>query len=65
MSCTDDRSRTVENGRNSLPRFDLECLYDDPVTPSELTIFAPAEDRLATEWMTVDRSVAIPIDRIR
>lgn len=45
------------------PEFELECLYDEPSNPSELTVFAP--DRLTTEWLTADRSAAVPLDRIR
>jgi len=44
------------------PGFELECLYDDP---SELTIFSPDTRRLATEWLTVDRSTAVRLDRMR
>lgn len=61
VSCTDDRYTPVETGSGP----SLECLYDDPVDPSELTVFSPRDDRLATEWMTVDLATAIPIDRMR
>jgi len=47
------------------PEFELECLYDDPSSPSELTIFSPETRRMATEWVTIDRSAAIRLDRIR
>lgn len=47
------------------PEFELEWLYDDPSSPSELTIFSPESRRLATEWVTVDRSAAVRLDRIR
>lgn len=47
------------------PEFALECLYDDPLDPSELTIYAPDGQRFATEWVTADQSAAIPIDQIR
>lgn len=54
-----------EEGRDELPEFDLDCLYDDPATPTELTIFSPETERRATEWVTVDQSVALSLDRIR
>lgn len=54
-----------EDGREELPEFDLDCLYDDPATPTELTIFSPGTERRATEWVTVDQSVALPLDEIR
>jgi hypothetical protein len=47
------------------PEFELECLYDDPSSPSELTIFSPETPEMATEWLTVDRSSAIRLDRMR
>lgn len=47
------------------PEFDLECLYDDPVDPSELTIFSPEEREFGTEWVTAAASTAVPLDQIR
>jgi hypothetical protein len=47
------------------PEFELECLYDDPSSPSELTIFSPETPAMATEWLTVDRSSALRLDRMR
>jgi hypothetical protein len=47
------------------PTFELECLYDDAVDPTELTIFAPEEEKLTTEWVTADRSAAVPLEEIR
>lgn len=44
---------------------ELECLYDDPSNPSKLTIFSPEPRRLATEWVTADRSTAVRLDRLR
>jgi hypothetical protein len=52
-------------GLRDEPEFELECLYDDPSSPSELTIFSPELGRLATEWVTVDRSDAVRLDRMR
>lgn len=47
------------------PEFELECLYDDPSSPSELTVFSPETPAIATEWLTVDRSAAVSLDRMR
>mgnify|MGYP000474713802 CR=1 FL=1 len=47
------------------PEFELECLFDDPSDPSELTIFSPEGENLATEWVTADRSAAWSLERIR
>jgi len=52
-------------GLRDRPEFELECLYDDPSSPSELTIFSPEPPRLATEWVTADRSTAVRLDRMR
>ena len=48
-----------------MPTFELEWRYDDPSDPAELTVYDPEADRLATEWVTVDRSTAVSFDRIR
>jgi hypothetical protein len=49
----------------STPEFELECLFDDPSDPSELTIYTPETERLATEWVTADRGIAESLDRVR
>jgi len=49
----------------STPEFELECPFDDPADPSELTVFAPDTDSLATEWLTVDWETARSLDRLR
>jgi hypothetical protein len=56
------RASTSTEGVEAAPEFELNCLYDDPSNPSELTIFSP---ETMTEWMTVDRSSAVRLDRIR
>jgi len=50
---------------HSTPEFELECLFDDPADPSELTIFSPEGGNIATEWVTADRSTARSLDRMR
>jgi len=56
---------TTDAPLRQAPEFELECLYDDPSSPSELTIFSPETPAMATEWLTVDRSSALRLDRMR
>jgi hypothetical protein len=49
----------------SVPEFELECLLDDPADPTELTIFTPETDKLATEWISADRTAARSLDGLR
>lgn len=49
----------------AMPTFELECRYDDPADPAELTVYAPETERLATEWVTVNRSAAVSLERVR
>lgn len=51
--------------RRRASEFELECLYDDPSSPSEVTIFSPETPAMATEWLTVDRSATVRLDRMR
>ena len=60
-----ERPLTMDATRRQTPEAELECLYDDPSSPSELTIFSPETPAMATEWLTVDRSSAIRLDRMR
>lgn len=48
-----------------LPQFDLEYLFDDDDDPTEVTIFADDPESLSTQWITVDRSSAIPLEEVR
>lgn len=41
--------------------FSLEWQHDDRSNPSELTIFTPDEERLVTEWITIDSDQAVPL----
>lgn len=58
------QTRSPEDS-DGAPAVELEWLYDDRANPSELTIFSPGERALATEWITVDRSVARSLDSVR
>lgn len=62
----DSKRRTqAPEASDDAPDVELEWLYDDRTNPSELTIFSPGEQTLATEWITADRSVARSLDSIR
>lgn len=50
---------------NEAPEFELDCLYDDPEDPSELTIFPSGRQQSVTEWVTADRSAAVSLDELR
>jgi hypothetical protein len=52
-------------GPNDAPEFELACLYGDPSNPRELTVFSPADHRMSTEWLTVDRSAAVSLTDVR
>lgn len=47
------------------PEYELECLFDDMENPTEVTVFYPEGERTATEWVTVDESVAVSLSEIR
>ncbi|AJF25545.1 MULTISPECIES: hypothetical protein [unclassified Haloarcula] len=47
------------------PEFELDCLYDDPENPSELTIFPSDRQQSVTEWVTADRSATVSLDELR
>jgi len=47
------------------PEFRLECLFDDVDDPSQVTVFPTQTERTATEWLTIDRGTAVPLDEVR
>lgn len=48
----------------AFPEFGLDCRFDDPDDPAEVTVFAPEDDD-TTHWITVDAGSAVPIDEAR
>ncbi|MDS0220133.1 hypothetical protein NDI54_02085 [Haloarcula sp. S1AR25-5A] len=50
---------------NEAPEFELDCLYDDPEDPSELTIFPSGRQQSVTEWVTADQSAVVSLDELR
>jgi len=61
----DTKPSATAGEQEQVPEVNLACLYDDPSNPSELTIFSPETPRMATEWLTVDRSAAVRLDRMQ
>ncbi len=43
----------------------VEFLHDDQADPSEVTLFTPEGDSIATEWITADVRTAVPLDDAR
>jgi hypothetical protein len=50
---------------DTAPDFDLEYLFDDPQNPSEVTITTTDTEQSVTQWVTVDRSTAVPLEEVR
>ena len=48
-----------------LPEFELEYLFDDDESPTEVTVFADDPETLSTRWITIDRSFAVPLEEVR
>lgn len=48
-----------------LPEFEVECIFDDVETPTEVTVFSPETERTLTEWVTADTSDAMDLSGIR
>ncbi|EMA03835.1 hypothetical protein SAMN05443574_102347 [Haloarcula vallismortis] len=63
MSAT--TSPPTDTDLNETPEFELDCLYDDPEDPSELTIFPSDSHQSVTEWVTADRSAAVSLEELR
>ena len=48
----------------TLPTFGLTYLFDEEVDPETVTVFCDADDRITTEWMTVDRRCAVALEDV-
>lgn len=51
--------------RRELPEFEVECIFDDVETPTEVTIFSPETERTLTEWVSAKTSDAVDLSGIR
>jgi hypothetical protein len=65
MSAIEPSNRSQCVNLEELPQFDLEYLFDDDDSPTEVTIFADDPEVLSTQWITVDRSCAVPLEEVR
>lgn len=55
---------TDEPPRESLPRFDLAYLVDNPLDPREVTVFEPDDGHIETTWISADADDAVPLERV-
>lgn len=64
MSATDPGPVESASVLNDLPQFGLDYEYDDPVNPSEVTVFEAAAADRTTHWITVDVDGAVDLASI-
>lgn len=50
--------------KDELPTFGLDCRYDDPVDPNEVTVFAPEVGDITSAWITAAAGHTIPLDHV-
>jgi hypothetical protein len=65
MSAIEPSEQSRSAPLEELPQFELEYLFDDDDSPTEVTIFADDPEALSTQWITVDRSCAVPLEEVR
>lgn len=63
MSSSSDLQST-RGALEELPTFELGYGLDDPEDPSEVTVYAPEADALATSWITIDVGHAVPLEEV-
>ena len=58
-----DETNAVESASplNDLPQFDLDYELDDPVEPTEVTLYEADAGGDTTNWITVDVADAIDL----
>jgi hypothetical protein len=49
---------------DSLPTFELAYLFDDEDDPETVTVFRDEEAHVTTNWITVDRTHAVPLEDV-
>ena len=57
---TDDETDPLQ----TLPTFELAYLFDEEEDPETVTVFSDEDDRITTEWMTVDRRSAVALEDV-
>ncbi|WP_101294464.1 DUF7511 domain-containing protein [Halegenticoccus soli] len=65
MSAIDTYDPDDGTALRELPRFRLEYLFDDERRPTEVTVFPAESGDLATNWITIDESHAVPLEDVR
>jgi hypothetical protein len=55
----------AERSLRRYPQYELDCLFDEEETPSEVTVFVDEVGELATKWLTIDIDHAVPLDEVR
>lgn len=65
MSAIEPSKQSQHTHLEELPQFDLEYLFDDDESPTEVTVFADDPESLSTRWITVDREFAVPLEEVR
>lgn len=66
MSATKRSERGSRGTSQALPNFELSYLFDNRETPSEVTIFPESDDYdISTNWITVDKTTAVPLEDLR
>ena len=66
MSAIEHTPSTDGATLEELPAFELTYLYDDDDNPTEVTVFlAGTDDGLATQWLTIDREHAVPLESVQ
>jgi hypothetical protein len=65
MSAIEPSEQSQSAHLEELPQFDLEYLFDDDDSPTEVTVFADDPESLSTQWITIDRDCAVPLEEVR
>lgn len=47
-----------------LPSYDLVYGFDDEVDPATVTVYDPDPERIVTAWITVEATVAVPLEDV-
>lgn len=66
MSATKGSERGSRGTIEALPNFELSYLFDNRDAPSEVTIFPESDNYdISTNWITVDKTTAVPLEDLR
>jgi hypothetical protein len=65
MTADDGHQRYGPEQLSAYPDVDLDWAHNDTDDPSELTIFDPATDHIASAWITADTESCRSLDGAR